>query len=534
MTFSFNTRLLRTASLVIMAALLMVFSGLLLATPTLNFDDLGYGEYMPLHVANGHFWYFFYTFLFNLDWGVSQLRTYGLARAIQLIAIAPAGIAPAPTYAFMLLAHGLGAWVMYRFMRLVSVDIYIAACAAIAWFAAPSVLPLLKVEHHFLYIVGPFTPLLYWAVRVQERDRLNHILSVGLLVMTWWLGEAALIAVAAAVLWFVISKRSVRVFGQAAIAALLLGLYVGYQIAFVRDPTVPQRVAFSAPKDNAVGSVLAQIGESGRAILGFPHYDAEVGDIGGFPLIDAPVTGAVFIIALIAVLAAFRTPPSPSPTALPSRWRGGAVLLSLIAVLSICVFALFTVFQMGAMATRYTAAFYALVPIALMGLGAAFTPQPIARGLAGVIAAATLALAIGSLYQAEVLVNQPNRALLAAQTPGTAIVLRHTGWEASDDGVANVSYPGFTSTLWTGLQNPMRSAIVTEQVMRLYTGVRVGMACTFTSAGRVKVHYLGTVVAEMPRDKVKAFGLAGRDRSFAEPRALEDVCKTEAPPASPP
>ena len=180
------------------SALLLTMVILFLATPTLNFDDLNFAEHLPGLLARHELGSYFFMELRNAEVGGSQIRTYGLARAIEGVLTAFSGKAPIPTYLFMIAVQAGGSLIIYRLLREISGDALTALFSAIAWFAAPSVLPLLKVEHHFLYLVAPFYPLLLWLLLVLQRGRLSHLLSISLLTLTSALGEAAVIPMGAA------------------------------------------------------------------------------------------------------------------------------------------------------------------------------------------------------------------------------------------------------------------------------------------------------------------------------------------------
>jgi hypothetical protein len=131
------------------------------------------------------------------------------------------------------------------------------------------------------------------------------------------------------------------------------------------------------------------------------------------------------------------------------------------------------------------------------------------------------------LARAETLVNRPNRAFLKEFPAGSAIIIHHTGWTATASGEITANYPGLTSSLNNGLVNPMRTAMVTEPVMRLYAGVRLGTACRIRPNDQVEVIYQGKTATVTARENVKAFGFSSRFDTELKTLSLDNVCKSD-------
>ena len=503
-------------------------TGFFLATPTLNFDDLTYAESVPILTSQIGLLHSVSYVLLNNDFGVTQIRTYGLARAIEVLTMTLFGKAALPTYAFMAALHAASAAVVFQLMRILCLDKVTAAFCAIAWFAAPSILPMLKVEHHFLYLVASFYPLLLWLLLVLKHRRLSHITSVALLAATWWMGEAPIIPMAAAVAWISYKQRDLRILLQGIAAFVLLGLYVGYQVAFVNDPTQAQRLA---PHGMPFTAVVPQLWEYAKAVLGFRYHDGElVSDVGGIKIYKTAITWVVGLIALAASLPFIQIRvPQQDFASNQSQRKTGAAAFVCVAVLSIAVFVLFAFFHIGPIALRYAAAFYGLLPLAVIVLVANRGTTSAARITACAFAIFSVATSIGLLYRAEMLVNRPNRAFLAQIQPEKAVIFHHVGWSTAADGTVGLNYPGLVSSLKYALQNPLRSAVLTEQALRLYAGVSVGTACRMSAHDTVDVYFQGALVKSAPSNDVKAFGLPSPDASDSKELSVADLCGP-APP----
>jgi hypothetical protein len=456
---------------------------------------------------------------FHADIGASQLRTYGLARGIEVLQMAASGKAALPTYVLIAAAHMASGLIVYRLMQKVTGDVITAGFATVAWVAAPAVLPYVKVEHHFLYLIAPYYTLLAWVWLVLTRERVSLTLGIALLTATWWLGEGAVIPMTAAVAMLAWMRKEWRLLAQGAAAGLLLALYIGYQVLFVSDPAQHQRMTFLAPEP--LLAIAAQIIECGKAILGLAHFDAEIGgEVAGTKVFKFGIT---YIAAIMALLAAALTLRDVNTNAQPHNPQG-AVVLPAIAVLSIVVFVVMAVFRISPMAIRYTAAFYALLPLGAIAVLAATARLQTTRIAAGVIAAASIGLSVGLLYRAEMMVNRPVRALLADTEPGSAIVIRHEGWPMAADGQVSGGYPGLISVFANGFANPLRSAWTAEGALRLYANVQLGTSCRVESENRIGIYYQGRYMRSVPSDAVKAMGLPSRAHMDSAPLPLEAVC----------
>ncbi len=494
--------------------------GLFLATPTLNIDDMQIREHVALDISPHAVATLIKRALLNEDIGVTQLRTYGLSRALEMAQFSLSGISAFPVYALLILLHGFGALVVFKLLRRISGDRLTALYSGIAWFSAPSILPLLKVEHHFLYLVMPYVVLMLWLLLMLTDRGLSTLASAALLTLTWALGEGAIIAAGVLVVYFAVIRRNVKVVVPAAVAFALLGFYILYQIEFVSDPAAPQRVLPHLPTLRSLGGILPDLGQAMRAVLGLKYIDSELGyHLAG---IKAFKVGVTYLVGAMALTAAWLVHNSQAIST--EEKREGVAALFLLTLFSVAVYALFTILGIGPLAVRYTAALYALVPLAVIGVVASRCGLSTTRAVASTLAALSLATSVGLLFRAEVLVNRPNRALLAAFPAGSAIMIHHADWPASDIGSVGVAYPGLAPLLGNGLQNPMRYALVTEPVMRMYAGVQIGIACRLRSDDLVDVIFYGKPIKTLPRANVSALGFSGIYGTELKPLSLDDIC----------
>jgi hypothetical protein len=458
--------------------------------------------------------------LLNHDLAPTEVRTYGLSRALQIFQNAVTGKSPFTVYFLMALLHAIGAYVVFRLMCEISADRLTSIYAGIAWFASPAVLPWLKVEHHFLYIVTPFVVLMGWLVLAQKRERIGVLPTAAAFTFAWLLGEGAIIAIGALVFHFGIRRRNTNVVIGGLIALALLGLYVASQIAFFGDPYAAQRIIPHSPSLKSVIHIFVALYQDARAVLGLRYWDPEIheymGSVKVFRLGITYVVAAMAFASVWLMRAACVPKKAPEPAA--------AIGFSLIAAFSIAVYALFALLRIGPLAVRYTSVFYTLLPIMLIGLVATRRSVRAARAAAGVIAALFLAISVALLARAEIRVNRPNRVLLTAFKPGASVVLRHEGWKLTEAGVIDITYPAFTPPFANGLQNPMRWFMVAEPIMRMYADVQLGAACRIRPDGVIDVIWQNIVFRTTPRENVVAFGFPSRYATALVPIRLEDVC----------
>lgn len=469
---------------------LIAVAGLLIITPTLNYDDLQIAEWATAALQQG--WaQALATVLFNLDLGISQPRTYGLARAIQYIEAGLFGSAPAPAYALIVLAHfGSGA-LIYRIVKEIGGDTLTASFATVAWLASPAVLPMLKVQHYFLYLIAPYYPLLGWVLLSSARQPSARVFLLGtcFLTVAWLLGEgvtAAIFAVIAAVVLLRGSwRRKLPLVGQGVVAGLLLFFYLGFQYVFIRDPDVPHRFRL-APDAGFLETFLRQLGQNGRAVIGLSHRDAELGmTLGGLGVFNSSIFWGVATALIGFGIAATRSVPR-SPLLQDRRL---ALIVAVVCISSLGVYLLFMAAGLGVLATRYSAAFFALMPVALIAVLLAYAPSTVAQVSAAVIAALSLALSLTLLYRAEVLVSEPNRVRLS-QLQGRVVVLRPDSEFDLDPAMFGAT-PGLVPIGRNGLADPMRSLWTSELALRQYASAPLGNRCRLVSGDKADLFLLG-------------------------------------------
>ena len=509
-----------------MAISLALFLGmafLLLSTPTLNYDDLGYPSLARRAIDEGGLYGFgrlILTALLNADIGTSELRTYGLARAIQLTTAALFGRAPLPIYALITAVHCASGIIVFKLIRQISGDGLIAAFAAVTWVASPAVLTLLKCEHHLLYLVAPLYPLMLW-LHLAMKERLSAWVGIPLLTLSWFLGEVAIISMSAAILWATCCRRDRQLLLQGVCAFALLATYLVSQKIFFNDPDHAQRFLYVGPRWIALTTTISELWESGKAVVGQRYLDGELqnyaGLVGPFKT-SLTLLGAAVVFAF-SFAASMKTPLSTKAV----DWRTG-VIFAAFCPLSVLLYAALSTFYATGLAVRYTAGFYALLPLSVITILALVIPTRLARILAGALAACSLAMSLGLLYRAEVLVSRPNRVTFAQMRPGTAIVVHHSGWTVTPDGHVDGDYPGLISPFQNGLANPLREAWTTSPALKLYSGVTFGTTCRQLQDGRIAVYYEGSEATFASAD-VTGRGLADRNSFDVRELSIEELCR---------
>src|SRR5438132_1667297 len=95
---------------------LLLIVGYFLATPVLNWDDLHYADLLP-HFRSIGIWKEFSLVITNSDLGVVELRTYGLARTLQIFEFLAFGKNPPAVYSLIAILHGASSFIVYALMR---------------------------------------------------------------------------------------------------------------------------------------------------------------------------------------------------------------------------------------------------------------------------------------------------------------------------------------------------------------------------------------------------------------------------------
>ena len=514
---------------------------LFIATPTPNMDDLGYMGLWLHRFTEPQFWKVLGTVLLNADLGITEMRTYGLSRAIQVVTMAVFGKAPAGTYLTMVALHFASAFAVFALMRQISGDRIIALFAAAVWAASPVVLPFFKSQHHYLYSVAAFYPLLWWIV---VSAKISHDFNEGmarkwvgifLLLATCLMGESAIIPMGAAVLATAWARRNRQLLYQGLGAFALLGAYVLYEKVFINDATHAQRFTLLAVNPAYVKAALAQTIENGKAFLSYSYYAAEfAGRVGGVNAFKTPLTALTFVlVGGAAVYTALRA----------SRLSDGvdrrlALVLPVVCLASLILHLAVISITGLPLAMRYTAAFYALLPLAVLSVLLAVFAGPMVRVPAvltalrigtGALAAFALAVSLGTLYRTEVLVNQPARAFIAELKPQTAFVLHHAEWPVtSPDGNILGSYPGFVSLYQYEAGNPFRAAWTTNLYFFVYKNIMLGTRCEIAPDGNVAVFYGNQARGTFAPDAVRGGGLTSFWSTEFRWQPLSELCTPAA------
>ena len=468
---------------------LVAAAWLLLITPTLNADDLQIAMWAAASLSEG--WgKTLTTVLFNMDLGVSQPRTYGLARTIQYMQSGLFGTAPMPAYAGIIALHSASGVLVYRIIRKIGGDKLSCTFAVIAWIASPAVLPLLKVQHFFLYLIAPYYPLLGWVLLTVARQQTVQVFLAGacLLTAAWLLGEGVIVPVFAVVMTFALYsgswRRAIPLIGQGAVAGLLLLCYLGYQHAFIRDPNVSQRFSL-APDVGLIGPFLQQLGQNARAVIGLSHYDAELGVLGGLDVFGGFLFWAVAAVLIASGAVATRF----APRSMEVHDRRLAVILALTCISSLGVYLLFTVAGVGVFATRYSAAFFALMPVAVIAVLSAYAPRTAAQLSASVIAAVSLALSFSLLYRAELLVSEPNRVRFEELQNRVVVLRPDSEFDLNPAVFGGLS--GLRAITENGLADPLRFLWTSDLALRHYSSAILGNECRLVSDDKAELFLLG-------------------------------------------
>jgi len=491
----------RAASLAPFVAALGAVAALLVATPTLNLDDLRIAE-LVRPTFHGHWFHGLLTVGLNLDVGATELRTFGLARLVQDLYIALFGSAPVAVYSFNVGLHFASGLLVYGVFRRMQPDRLTALFAAIAWAASPAVLPLLKPQHHLLYVVAPYYGLFAWVFLAWASGQTaGYWLSgAALLIAAWWFGEGALVATGVVVLLAVLQRQhrlAAPALWQGIAAGGLLLAYVAFQVIYVRDTSAPQRFHLASER-LYVGAFVEQLGQAGRAVLGLAHYDAELRrSLGSIGLLDSRVTWATLALLIPSALLAARMTELQTGT-----WRRDVALqVTALWPASLGVYGLFAIAGIGVFAVRYAAAFFALLPLAAIAVAVGAGEARRARAIAGLLAAVSLALSVGALQRAEVLVNRPNRAILQALHRKVVVLRSDAGF--STDPADFHALRGLSPIDANGLANPMRSLWTSELALRQSAGAVLATTCRALADGSVEIalagqprgtYYLGDVI----------------------------------------
>jgi len=455
---------------------------------TFNNDDLAYLDLLPSVVEQRGYFGTAVMFLFNLDFGPGETRTFGLARAIQLATWAMCGSNSMLIFAFMLTIHAGAALLIPWALRVILPDPAVRWLLALIWFASPFVLPIVRTEHHFLYIIAPYTALVLWtgyAFNVLPR---RPWLGFLLLVAVCWLGEAAippaLVAAGLVTLWYWRGgqrKVAAIVAAQGALAAVLTIAFIVFQRIALTNPALRQRFAVPSLSLSVLtmrlGWFAESIAQTVRAGLGFDYMDPEVGHDGmvrGLDLLQSPM----FWVVLSAMLISLKVLCQPISAA-KSRV---SLVFAALTVASASLYFMNTILAGGAFTIRYTSPIYTLALIALATMAG--------RRSAVVVASLCLAFTVAAMQRINDLVDAPrieleNR-LKAAKNQGKRAVL------VKNDGASNLpinnSWPGLGSPYSFVTSDPFKSLWTTTRYLRVVLGFDgVGTTVRETAPGQVEL-----------------------------------------------
>jgi hypothetical protein len=469
-------RLCRTLAPVIAVAVLAVGASILIATPTLNYDDLLYAIHVPTgipdYLAGQGFWAAVQTMALNSD-SPGEIRTYGLTRIAESLKIGVIGTRPWTTYATITTIHFASSILVYRIVA--PIDRITAYFSAVAWAGSPAVLPVVGAETHLFYLMGPYYALLGWICYEREAARsvTSALWGALLLTATWWLGESVVIATAGVVMysaarrWAAGNRRgALLILAQGAMAATVLAAYLAYQLAVIHI-AAKGRFTISIPAvwpeaATRVARFFDVVWQTARGVMGLRFWNYELGmSVAGFSSFNSPLTWLLAAGLALAFICAARG-VAEEAAILPLR-RNRAALLMIAAVGSLGVYFTVALITTGAIAPRYIFSFLALMPPAIIAVITAFCGIRPGRYLGAIVTAMLLAAFLSSFVRAEQLVSKPNRALLSTTRQTRIPVVLTTELEGG--------YPvGWSRGLRPRLllPDPMASGWTAEAAFKLY------------------------------------------------------------------
>jgi hypothetical protein len=496
--------------IIIIASILVMFAAVI-ATPTLSYDDLLLAKDIPQYLASNGWGKTAWRFLTMADIGQSEMRTYGLTRAIQLVTVSLFGASPALTMGFIIGIHAASGLLIYFLLIRTLEDRMSSTLLAIAWVASPAVIPFIRTEHHWLYLITPYYALIGWVVLngTPIHSVLRFCMGSILLTSVWFLGEAPIIPLLlVSALWVLSSpnlKSAIYYGGQALISIALLGVYLTYQFIFINNPNGPHRFVFKGIWVDGPGYFFGQLLQNAKGILGLPYREADLGmHVPSFQVTDNWEVWAYFVV-LLAMW--FFTMRLDSPR---SRIKLSNLLVSSIWLMwvgSLSIYFILTLFGASAFPIRYTAAFFLFMPIALT-LGVAVISRNLlfTRSTASIAACFTVAFSTFLTLKYEYSINTPNRNLLAKVKEHGLIV-----YDPQSPGFVRGSsptplYAGITPITSPGYGDPVKSFWTLSPMLELYAGAVVGSECRLTQDGMVQILQGQQVIGIRPEEQVLIMG----------------------------
>ena len=508
---------------ILIAACVLAMFAAVIATPTLSFDDLLIAKEVPQFLTADGWAKTAWRFLSMADVGQTELRTYGLTRVIQLVTVSWFGASPALTMAFVITVHSASGLLVYRLLTRAIGDNVSSALLAIAWVASPAVIPTIRTEHHWLYLITPYYALIGWLIlnNTRRHSVLRFCAGSILLTCAWYLGEAPIFPlVLVCALWVLTSrywKSAIYIGGQAAVSLSLLGAYITYQLIFINQPNQPHRFTSKGFSIHAFGLFFKTLWENAKGIVGLPYIETDIGrQISSLHVADRWQVWALFAILLAVWFSAKRndTPRSKLQLSIP--------LISSIWVMwigSLGVYFLLTLFQATAFPMRYTTAFFLFTPIALaLGVSALSRDLLVSRSAAAVAACFAVAFSTVLTLRYEYKINEPNRILLA-KMKGLGLIVyypKEPGFVKGE--VPNGTYLGVVPITSPGYGDPKKSFWTLSPMLDLYAGAAVGSECRFTQDGKVELRQGQDVTGIRPQNKIV---IVGSEKSLAQ------ICDTQ-------
>ena len=503
----------------IISSVLVMFAAVIV-TPSLSFDDLLLAKAIPQYLATDGWAKTAWRFLTMSDVGQSEMRTYGLTRVIQLFTVPIFGASPAHTMGFVIIVHAASGLLVYRLLVRTLRDHITSALLAIAWVASPAVLPTVRTEHHWLYLIAPYYALIGWVIlnETRFRSKLRFFFGGLLLTSVWYMGEAPIMAlVLVCALWTLSSptwKSAIYVGGQAIISVALLGAYLAYQLAFINKPHGPHRFVLREISSDRFGYFFSQLWENAKGILGLPYIEADLGmTIPSFQVADKWQVWALFAFLLLMWLLTLRFETFRSRLTLSISLTG---TIWLMWIGSVSIYFLLTLFQATAFPLRYSTAFFLFTPIAIvLGISALSRDLLLSRTAAAIVASFAVAFSTALTLRYEFSINEPDRILLSEMKDLGLIAYHHKTPGFVKGVVPGPTYPGVIPITSPGYGDPIKSFWTLSPMLALYAGTAVGSECRFTQDGKVEIRQGENVLGIRSRDRVRIVGTE---------KHLEEIC----------
>lgn len=507
--------------ILVVLSVCMMF-GAVIATPTLSFDDLFIARSMPQFLSADGWAKTIWWALALPDVGQINIRTYGLTRLIQLLTVSVFGASSALTFGFVVVVHALSGLLIYKLLLRAIEDKVSSVLLAVAWVASPAVLPTIRAEHHWLYLIAPYYVLIGWLVLNEKRfcSVLRFCFGCFLLVLVWLLGEAPIVPVFFVCgFWMLTSpnwKKAIYTGGQALVAFILMGAYLVYQWSAHHNPNRPQRFAGGSFSFDELGVFFWKLFENAKGVLGLPYLEMDGGVyVPSFHVTDRLGVWTFFVILMVSWFFTEQARAAVGSVKIKKSLVGSVLIMWLG---SLGIYFVLVMFQATVFPLRYTLAFYLFTPIALVLCVFAISKSILlGRSSAALVACLTVAFSTALALRYEYKINRPNRDYIEKMA-GMGVVLYYPDTPGFvKGGEPNPTYPGLVPSGSPGYGDPKSSIWTLTPMLELYSGAVVGSECRFVQNGMVELLQGPKVIGVRPQDRVQIIG---------SDRPLQEICDT--------